>query len=377
MGRASPPGGPARGKTSLRLPVADEGAQALKAAFFSLPGQVELRDVEDQSPTARQVLVRILASGICGSDDYAFRTGKELGGLRRVSWHRRGHEYAGRVVEVGAEVKGLHPGDTVSGVGSLACGTCAACSRAETASCESSRWCGGEGFSEYLCKDEEWFYSVPGLTAEQGALIEPLTVAMDMVKDGGVQRGSEVLIIGAGPIGLMAIPICQRAGASRVYVSHPSHSKARREAAEDLGADRVFLSDRDDVVGCIRQEHPQGLDAVLVTIRPSLGVPQAAAVCGLGGRISLIGMANEATDTITLDIDSFHFRRLSLVGSNHNPCGRLYPAAADLLRSGVVDAAQIISHRFHLSDIARAFEFATAERDKTVKVILYQGERGE
>lgn len=349
----------------------------MKAAFFNLPGRVELRDLADEEPQGRQALVRILSSGICGSDDYAYRTGKELAGLRRTSWHRRGHEYAGRAVKVGPEVKSLRAGDMVSGIGSLPCGTCGACRRAEPAYCASSLWCGGEGFSEYLCKEEEWFYPIPGLTAEQGALMEPLTVAMDMVRDAALQRGSKVLIIGAGPIGLMAIPLCRAAGASRVYVSHPSHSKARLKAADALGADVVFLSDRQDVAACVREEEPAGVDSVLVTIRPGTGIPPAAAACGLGGRISLIGMANEATETIILDIDSFHFQKLTLVGSNHNPCSRLYPAAADLLRSGAVDADRIVSHRFPLAEVRRAFEFATTERGEVVKVVLCQEECDE
>lgn len=346
----------------------------MKAAFFKLPGQVELRQIDDVRPQAGQVLVRILASGICGSDDFAYRTSEELQGLRRTSWHRRGHEYAGRVVEVGQDVRGFRPGDMASGIGSLPCGTCASCARGEPALCSGPRWCGGEGFSEYLCKDEEWFYPIGGLPAEQGALIEPLTVAMEMVNDAAVGPGSKVLLLGAGPIGLMAISLCKLSGASRVYVSHPSHSRARLTAANELGADRVFLCDKEDVVAGIKQEHPEGLDAVLVTIRPGVGIPQAEAVCGLGGRISLIGMANQASETIALNIDSFHFKKLSLVGSNHNPCSRLYPAAVELLRRGDVDAARIVSHRFPLDDVKEAFEFATAERDKAVKVMICQGE---
>lgn len=347
----------------------------MRAAFFRMPGSVELCDVPDLQPGAGQVLVRMLASGICGSDDYAYRTGKELGGLVRDEWHRRGHEYAGRVVAAGPGVEGLRVGDLVAGIGSLPCGSCAACRRDDPALCAGSRWCGAEGFSEYVCKGAEWFHLVPGLSAEQGALIEPLTVAMEMVSDGGVTAGSTVLIMGAGPIGLMAIGVCRRIGARRVYVSHPSHSRARLAAAEALGADQVYLSDKDDVVAALRRTHPEGLNAVLVTVRPGLGVPLAAAVCGLGGRISFVGMANEPTDTITLDIDSFHFRKLSLVGSNHNPCSRLYPAAVELLRSGAVDAGVLISHRFPLERIAEAFAFATTARGDVVKVLITQGER--
>lgn len=346
----------------------------MKAAFFKLPGQVELRQIDDVRPQAHQVLVRILASGICGSDDYAYRSSKELEGLRRTGWHRRGHEYAGRVVEVGRDVKGLRPGDMVSGIGSLPCGTCAACTQGAPALCTGPRWCGGEGFSECLCKEAEWFHPIPPLTAEQGALMEPLTVAMEMVNDAAVRPGSAVLLLGAGPIGLMAISLCKLAGASKVYVSHPSHSQARLTAANELGADRVFLCDKEDVVAAIKQEHPEGLDAVLVTIPPGVGIPLAEAVCGLGGRISLIGMANEAIDTMALNIDSFHFKKLSLVGSNHNPCSRLYPAAAELLRRGDVDAAKIVSHRFPLEHVKEAFEFAAGERGKAVKVMICQEE---
>jgi L-iditol 2-dehydrogenase len=346
----------------------------MKAAYFKLPGRVELREVPDLEPTAGQVLVRILASGICGSDDYAFRVGRELGGLIREGWHRRGHEYAGRVVAAGPHVTTLRVGDMVAGIGSLPCGECASCRRGASALCTGGRWCGGEGFSEYLCLGEEWFHPIAELTAEQGALIEPLTVAMEMVSDGGVTTGSTVLIQGAGPIGLMATAVCKREGAAKVYVSHPSHSHARLAAAEALGADRVYLSDKDDVVAALRRDHPQGLDAVLTTIRPSLGVPQAAALCGLGGRISFVGMANEPTDTITLDIDSFHFRKLSLVGSNHNPCRRLYPGAVELLRRGDIPVDTLITHRFPLERIATTFAFATAARGEVVKVMITQGE---
>jgi L-iditol 2-dehydrogenase len=349
----------------------------VRAAFFKLPGKVELREVADVQPQAGQVLVRVLASGICGSDDYAYRVGQELGGLVRGGWHRRGHECGGRVVAVGPGTRALRVGDMVAGIGSLPCGKCPACARGASAYCTASRWCGGEGFSEYLCKEEEWFHPIPGLTAEQGALIEPLTVALEMIDDAGVMAGSKVLIVGAGPIGLMAISVCKQRGAERVYVSHPSHSQARLTAAAALGADRVFLSDKDDIAAHLRREHPEGLEAVLLTVRPSAALPLAASVCGLGARISFVGMANEVTDTITIDIDSFHFKKLSMVGSNHNPCSRLYPAAVGLLRSGAVQAEAIITHRFPLARIAEAFAFATAERGKVGKVVIAEGDGDE
>ena len=334
----------------------------MKSAYFNIPRKVEWRESED-----------LTASGICGPDDYAFRIGEEIGGLRREAWHRRGHEYAGEIVQVGSEVERFSPGDIVSGIGSLPCLECEACASGNPSHCRSSRGCGGEGFTEYLCKKAEWFFPIPGLSACQGALMEPLTVAMEMIVDGGIREGSTVAILGAGPIGLMAIPICRRAGAERIYVSQPSHSHARIRAAELLGADRILHPDLTDVAAELESDNPNGVDTVLVTIRPDIGIPQASRICRIGGRIALIGMANRPTATITLDIDSFHFRKLVLVGSNHNPCARLYPQAAEFLRDGTVDSELIISHRFPISDIADAFDFVTNNRGEAVKVILNKG----
>jgi L-iditol 2-dehydrogenase len=341
----------------------------MKAAYFKLPGEVEAREVPRPVPGPGEVLVRVAACGVCGGDVAPFRTGC-------ADWHRRGHEYAGEVVEVGEGVTdqrlapSLAPGDKVAGIGSVPCGACAACARGEVHRCHRPAWFGGDAFAEFVCKPARFFFPIPDLSSEQGALMEPLTVAMDLVRDGEVGLGSKVLLMGAGPIGLKALRLCRAAGASKIYVSHPSTSAARGQLAMEWGADRVLHPDREDVVARMKELEPDGVESVLVTTTPSRAIPEAAQVCATGGTIAFIGMDWHSQVDIRMNIDAFHFRKLRLVGSNHNPCSRLYPEAAELLRRGVIDVPQLISHRVELEQIDKAFEIATARRGEVRKILV-------
>ncbi|MCS7192878.1 MAG: alcohol dehydrogenase catalytic domain-containing protein [Armatimonadetes bacterium] len=328
-----------------------------------MPSRVELRELKMPEPKEGEAVVKILACGICGTDAEAFRS-------HQADWHQRGHEAAGKVVAVGKGVTNVKVGDLVSIIGSLPCNECSACQRGELRFCSKPRWFGGDAFVEFLCKPSEFLFPIPDLTPEEGALMEPLTVAIDLLRDGNVRLGSKVLLIGAGPIGLMALRLCREAGVSKLYVSHPSTSKARLQLALEWGADLVLHPDKEDIVERMKELEPEGVDSVLVTIKPSIGIPQAAQVCAVGGTIAFIGMEWKPEANILLDIDRFHFRKISLVGSNHNPCSLLYPQAADLLRRKVIEAERLISHRFPLEAIAEAFHFATQNRGDVIKVMI-------
>ncbi len=325
----------------------------MKAAFFRLPGEVELRDVPMPEPKAGEALVRVIACGICGTDAEAFRSRKA------DHWYRAGHEYAGEVVAIGEGVTELKVGDIVAGVSSVPCGSCNACSKGLLRYCTKRQYSGSDAFAEYVCKPAKFFYPIPDLTPEEGALVEPLTVALQLVRDADVQLGSTVLLIGAGPIGLMALKLCRECGAGKIYVSHPSTSIERLKLAQEWGADLILHPDKEDVVSKLRQLAPDGVECVLVTIKPSVGIPQAVEVCAIGGTIAFIGVEWQPKATLMFDIDKFHFRKLRLVGSDHNPCSLLYGEAVDLLRRKVIDAQKLITHRFPLEGIAEAFELAS------------------
>ncbi len=335
--------------------------QTARVAYFKTPGRVELRQEPLPQPGPGQVLVRVRACGICGSDMAWWRAVDR-------DWHRRGHEYAGEVAAMGEGVEDLAPGQLIAGIGSVPCGRCRNCSRRLPQFCLSPRGAGAAAFADYVVLAREFCFPIEGLSPAQGALIEPLTVALEMVRDGAVTLGSRVVILGAGPIGLMALRIAQKMGAD-VAVVHRRSSRARFSLAQRWGALRVIDAESENPAQAIRELWPEGADAALVTIPPSQGIPLAMEILTRGGTISLVGM-QWGTMAAELDIDRFHFANLRLVGSNHNPAGFYYPEAARLLRDGTVPAEELISHRFPLDRIAEAFEFADANRGEVIKVII-------
>lgn len=335
----------------------------MKAAFFKLPGEVTLRELPIPQPKAGEAVVRVLACGICGTDSEAFKS-------HQADWHQRGHEAAGEIIAVGEEVTNFKQGDLVAIIGSIPCKQCSACQRGEPRFCSKPIWFGGNAFAEFICKPTNSLLPIPDLTPEEGALMEPLTVAIDLVRDGNVHLGSKVLPIGAGPIGLMALRLCREAGVSKLYVSHPSTSTTRLRLALEWGADVVLHPDKEDVVKRMKELEPDGVDSVLVTVKPSVGIPQASQVCTVGGTIAFVGMEWKPETNLLLDIDRFHFRKIRLVGSNHNPCSLLYPQAEDFLKRKVIDSQKLITHRFHLNKIRNAFRFASEQRSEVGKVMI-------
>jgi L-iditol 2-dehydrogenase len=331
------------------------------AAFFRTPGRVELREIERPTPGPGEVLVRITAAGICGSD---------VAGWREIEqdWHRRGHEYAGVVEAVGEGVADMKPGQLVAGYGSLPCGVCSRCQEGKARYCLQVRGLGGGAFAEYLCGATEYWYPLEGLSAEEGSLLEPMTVALEMVRDGDVAAGKKVLLLGGGPIGLMALAMCKAKGAE-VFVSHRKSSRKRWELAEAMGADAMIDAGSEDVAARTRELAPEGADAVLITTKPAEGIGVAAAAAKRGAALSLIGMQWKPV-TLELDIDRFHFANLRLVGSNHNPCSLHYDTAAELFRQGKVRADQLVSHRFPLAEIEAAFRLASEKPGEVAKVVI-------
>jgi len=334
----------------------------MKASFFRFPRNVQLRELPVPDPGLGEALVRVARSGICGSDVAAFRSG-------RAPWHRRGHEFSGFVEKVGPGCS-LAPGTLVAGIGSIPCGKCRNCLDGKPRLCEGPIGCGHDAFAEFVCKPERFFFPCPSLTPDEASFMEPLTVALDMVADGDVRRGSTGCIIGAGPIGLMALALCRAAGAARVYVSHPSAGVARRRAARKLGAEAVICPDKQDLACAVLSREPHGVDFVLITAKPSGVIADAARMAALGATIAFVGMEWKPNAALRFDVDRFHFRKQRLVGSNHNPCGPLYPRAAEVLQDKTVNAAALVSHRFPLAQIAHAFEKAASSRASVVKVIV-------
>ncbi|UCH35055.1 MAG: alcohol dehydrogenase catalytic domain-containing protein [Armatimonadota bacterium] len=330
----------------------------MKAAFKQ--GEtVTLRDIELRPLRPDEIRLRVEACGICGTD------------LHVVSGEQAeapfGHEVAGVIVELGSAVSDLAVGQQVALDSSTPCGRCANCRNARQELCtdiKSFFHLGYMGLAGEMIAPAISAIPYLGLTPEVAALSEPLGVAIDMVRLAEMHPDSNVLIMGPGPIGLMALALVKRMGARRVFVSAYSSQKARARAAHEFGADVVIdptetpLEDYD--FDC-------AIDRILVTTRPPTfaGAFRAAAK---GGIISFIGIGHGEDALCRFDANDFHFKKLQLRASFASPA-LFTPLALEYLREGVVDGEALISHRFPLERIEQAMATAR-DKARAVKVVV-------
>lgn len=338
----------------------------MRALWGKAPFQFDLREVPTPTPNVGEVLVRVTACGICGTDLHFMRAMKR-------EWTPLGHELAGRVEKVGAGVTRWRDGDFVVVENNSACGVCDACKNGESRYCRHI-WTfmnDQAGMGDYVCIPEASLQKYQDLTPRQATLAEPLTVAIDVTLRGDIPLNGEVAVWGAGPIGIMACKIAKLRGARRVFlVGSPRdtpRNRFRLELGRELGAD-VTISGTQNVVETIQRATGDGVDRVLMTAPPS-AIPDALSVCRFGGIVALIGLEEREGETIRLDVNAFHFQKLQLRASHAIP-NHYFPIALDLLARREVDPDRMITHVFPLNDYRRAFETANDSDERVGKVTI-------
>ncbi|MEW6751030.1 MAG: zinc-binding dehydrogenase [Candidatus Latescibacterota bacterium] len=318
----------------------------MKTAIIHGPRDLRLENVDTPSPGPGDVLVRVRACGICGSDVHRY-LGTQYARTFFTYPMNSGHEYCGDVVETGRQVRQFRPGDRVTlGVA----------------------WASGDlgAFSEHLLvrdADRTLCKLPPDLPHEDGALLEVFIVAMRSFCRPGPTPDDRVLILGAGPIGLCVLLYCRAMGLERVTVSEPS--SVRRGLAGRMGAATVDPG-AGDLAEVVRSSAGgPGVDVTFECAGQETTLRQAFALTRPGGRISLIGHYRQ---TPQFDIEDLVVKGLNVYGpaDGHQPyCDE----AVRLVCDGRVDLAQLVSHRFPLAEARQAFETA-ADVDRSVKVIL-------
>lgn len=324
------------------------------AAFKRSATDVELRDVPMPEPGWGEVLIKVMSCGVCGGD---------LG--ESLEYERFGHEVAGEVVALGEGARRLRVGERVVVESGSFCGVCDLCRNGRPDLCRrvaDGTYC---GFAEYAVVPERNAVHLPDdLSYAHAALIEPLGVAIDLVKTAEVSMGNHVLILGAGSIGLMAMQLARRAGASRIWAAMRSHAARKIELARAFGAEDVLFTDADQLT---RDAFPRGgVDRALITAPPST-IPAALDMLNYGGIAAFIGFGGDGR--IEIDAHRFHTGKLQLRGAFSSP-GIYFPLAIEALRSGMIDADAMISHTAPLEDIAELMHAAGCERERAVKCVM-------
>lgn len=341
----------------------------MKAIALTGIGRFEL--VEKPIPPLQQptdILLKIARVGICGSDLHYYTQGR-IGDQIVTFPYSIGHECSAVVEDVGEQITRFKPGDLVVVDPSVSCGVCDQCRIGHYHTCRNVRFLGCPGqmegcLGEFLVMPEDCCYSAKGLSADQAALVEPLTVGYYAVQLSGDLNGRKIGILGSGPIGLSVLLAARLAGASAVYST--DRLDYRLEAARQQGAAWTGNPDQTDIVREIRQRESLELDVVFECCGQQTAFEQAMRLCKPMGRIVLVGIP-EADQSSFAVHDA---RRKGLTFINVRRQNGCIDPVIDLINDGRIRPDFMITHRFNLDQAARAFELLATYQDGIMKAIL-------
>jgi L-iditol 2-dehydrogenase len=305
-----------------------------------------------------EIRLKVDACGICGTDIFANESQKA---------EQFGHEIAGTIVEINSSDSRLQVGQKIVLDSATPCGRCDNCRNARQELCSdlNSIWCiPSFGFAEEMLAPAISAIPYHDLTPEVATLQEPLGVAIDLVRLAEISPDSNVLIMGAGPIGLMALALVKHHGVKNIFVSDFKSKTGRMQVAQQFGA-TAFIDPNEMLLN--EYDFQCDIDRILVTSPPPT-LNSAFNVAAKGAIISFIGIGHGEGAYCKFDVNDFHFKKLQLRASFASPA--LFGAQAlQYLNQGIVDGEALISHRFPLEKIGEALE--TAKNDPTaVKVVI-------
>jgi L-iditol 2-dehydrogenase len=341
----------------------------MKSLLLSAYNQLEIAEMPVPAIAAGEVLVRVEACGICGSDVHGY----DGSSGRRIPPIVMGHEAAGTVAAVGAGVQGYAPGDRVTFDSTVYCGECAYCARGDYNLCENRQVIGvscGDyrrhgAFAEFVVVPQRILYRLPDtLSFAEAAMLEAASVALHAVRVSEARAGETALVIGAGMIGLLTMQAARAAGCARVLITDVDET--RLGLARQVGADEVLhCSGAELVAEVLKLTAGRGVDLAYEAVGRNETVAAAIDCTRKGGTVTLVG--NIAPE-VTLPLQKVVTRQIRLQGS----CASSgeYPQAIELIASGRMQVAPLITAVAALEDGPRWFERLHAREPNLMKVIL-------
>ena len=331
--------------------------------------RLDLVDVPMPRPAPDEVLIRVEACGICGSDVHGYdgSTG------RRIPPIIMGHEAAGTVAATGSNVAGFSEGDRVTFDSTIYCGTCEYCLSGEVNLCNNRQVLGvstpeyrREGaFAEYVVVPERVMYSLPAnIPFAQAAMIEPLAVAVHAVSLAEITQETTALVVGAGMIGILVLQVLRDAGCAQVFVVDVDDT--RLKLAGELGATATINAKTSDTVAEVqRLTSGGGVDVALEAVGSTPTVKNAIESVRKGGTVVLIG---NVAPTVELPLQAVVSRQLTLRGSAAS--SGEYPECIELLARGAVNVDPLITAVSSLEQGPEWFDRLHAREPNLMKVIL-------
>ena len=344
----------------------------MRAAILRAPNVLEVADMATPQAGPGELILSIRAATVCGTD-LRILSGKKTKGIRFPSVI--GHEFSGVVVETGAGVTGFSTGDRVCMDPVVPCRACAYCKAGLENVCQNRQAMGYEfdgAFAQYIripaiaLQAGNVFKMPEGMSFEAAALSEPLACCINGQKNAQVGLGDSVVILGAGPIGLMHAALAKAAGARQVIISEP-HA-GRRQAALERGVNVACDPTRENLLELVRQK-TEGLGADVVIL--AIGVPalanEALSLVRKGGRVNLFAGFSQG-DMSSIDVNLIHYNEITVTGASALSRSG-YELALNMLSTGQIDATSLITHRYGVDDSLAAFEAAAS--GKAIKVAIH------
>lgn len=343
------------------------------AAVYHGPNDLRVENVPVPEIGKDEILVKVASASICGTDLRIFHGNHRMypPGIVRIP----GHEVVGTIAKVGARVENYPIGQRVFCAPNTGCGHCTQCITGNNNLCANYDAIGvtsDGGFAEFV--------RIPGNSVQQGnvipmsesvdpavaAMIEPFACVLRGQNALHIVAGEVVLIMGAGPIGVMHLKLAKARGAGRVIVSEPVPDRAAQ--AKRMGADRLVDPATEDLPSIVLEEsHGRGADAIIVAAPVHAAQESTLDLAAIGGRINFFGGLPKDRPNITINSNQVHYKELVLTGTTACSTADCWQAA-QIVNSGIVDLSDIISQRFPLKDAVLAF--AGAEDRKSLKIVL-------
>lgn len=343
----------------------------MKAVVFYAPGDIRVENIEIPECKSDEVLVKIDACAVCGSDMKAAASGNVRIKPPRVM----GHEFTGIIVETGGKVSGYNTGDRVVMATSISCGECKYCRSGHRNLCTDLSPMGYSydgGMAEYVAiparaiSNGHLIVAPPELPPEIAALAEPVSCAVNAVEQCNIRQGDIVLVIGAGPMGILNACVARVYGAAKIIFAELNDNRLKQ--CEQFGFDRLVNPAKEDLRQAVMDEtEGYGVDVVIIAAPAAAPQEQALDLVRKQGSVMLFASLPAGKSMLNIDSRLIHYKELHVLGSSDSTPAHV-KRAVEILSSGQFPADKIVTHHLRFDDIEKAFELMRS--GESLRVVL-------
>jgi len=338
----------------------------MKAAVFLNRENIQIQELDQPQPGADDVLVKVTACGVCGTDVHIYH-GEVTKNIQPPVV--LGHEIAGVIEAVGSEVQQFQPGQNVCIDPVIGCGSCQYCHIARPNLCDNPTIIGyvnNGGFAQYVLAPVGNIYPLkPDTPPSAGILVETLACVLNGYDKLNFQPGRTAMILGAGTVGLLWNQLLRRSPISLLVQSEPV--LMRRERARRLGADLVIDPHHEDIAAKVREVAPEGIDYIIDASGNPQALEEGIPLVKNSGTFMIFGVC-PAEATININPHNLYQKEMRIIASKMPPYS--LQRAVQMILAGLIDYKEIVTDSFSLADLGNAIDMFESARDKQVKMII-------